>query len=71
MMLLAESFQSPLFLGGLILALVGLIWGVKLLGIFLDSIREGSWQKSNPAEISIDEAPLPIDGRAELDSSDD
>ncbi len=71
MMLLAESFQSPLFLGGLILAFVGLLWGVKLLGILLDSIREGSRHKSYPAEISIDEAPLPIDGRAELDSSDD
>jgi len=71
MMLLAESFQSPLFLGGLILALVGLRWGVKLLGILLDSIREGSRHKSKPTEIPIDEAPLPIDGRAELDSSDD
>ncbi|MCH7753077.1 MAG: hypothetical protein IH898_13110 [Planctomycetes bacterium] len=71
MMLTAESFQSLLFLGGLIPAFVGLYWGVKLLRILLESIREGSGHKPNPAEISIDEAPLPIDGRAELDSSDD
>jgi hypothetical protein len=70
MMLTAESFQSPMFLGGLIPAFVGLLWGVKLLGFLLDSIRGGSGHKPNPAEISIDEAPLPIDGSAESDSSD-
>jgi hypothetical protein len=71
MMLTAENFQSPMFLGGLIPASVGLIWGVKQLGVFLGSIRENSRNKSNPAEISTDEAPLPIDGPAESDSSDD
>jgi hypothetical protein len=71
MMLTAESFQSPMFLGGLIPAFVGLIWGVKQLGVFLGSIRESSRNKSNPAEILTDEAPLPIDGPAESDSSND
>lgn len=65
MMLTAESVQSPLFLAGLVPAVVGLRWGLKFLGVLLDVIREGTWNKAHAAELSLEEGPLPIDGRAE------
>ncbi len=67
MMLSAESFQSPIFLAALVPAFVGLCWGFKLLGIFLEAIRESSWRKTSTYELSIDESPLPIDGRVEAE----
>jgi hypothetical protein len=51
----------------LVPALVGLRWGLKLLGVFLEAIREGSWRKTSTYELSIEENPLPIDGLAEAE----
>jgi len=65
MMVTAESFTSPLFLGGLIPAFAGMHWGAKLLRDFLEAVRAGSEKESIPAEIMLEEGPLPIDGRAE------
>jgi len=67
MMLSAESLESPIFLAALVPAFVGLLWGLKFLGVFLEAIREGSWRKTSTYELSIEENPLPIDGLAEAE----
>lgn len=61
MMLTAESLQSPMFLAGLVPAVVGLRWGAKFLGVLLEAIRDGRWHQHQVAEMPLEDEPLPID----------
>ena len=62
MILSAENYAHPLFLGGCAVGVVSAYWGLKLLGTFLEMIRDGdSRTDAVPAELSDEADPLPID----------
>ncbi len=58
----AESFTSPYFLAGCAVAIVSGLWGIKLIGVFLEMIRDGINNEFTPAELQSIEEALPIDG---------
>lgn len=63
MTLTADSYTSPLFLGGCAVGVVSTYWGLKLFGVLLERIRDGAEQKiAGPAELDPSGEPLPIDG---------
>ena len=65
MLLHAKTYLSVSFIGGCLAAFLGVASGIKLLGVFLEAVRDGSPNKETPAEISLDPQPLPIDGNTE------
>ncbi len=65
MLFTADSFTSPYFLAGCAVAVVSALWGFKLLGVFLEMVRDGINNEFTPAELqSLDDA-LPIDGTSD------
>jgi chromosome segregation ATPase len=62
MLFTADSYSSTYFLAGCGVAIVSGYWGVKLLGIVLEIIRDGIHRESSPAELDDSTDPLPIDG---------
>ncbi len=65
LILWVESYTNITFIGGCVAAVGGLYWGVQLLGVLLSVVRAGRWDEAQPAEIPIDEKPLPISGQSE------
>jgi hypothetical protein len=65
MLMTADDLLSPYFLAGCGVAIVSGYWGLKLLGILLEIIRDWINNEHAPAELAEPETPLPIDGMAE------
>ena len=61
----APDHRSMLFVCGCVAATAALFWGLQLLGVLLQVIRTGSWEETVPAELPLDENPLPIAGPAD------
>ena len=56
MLLTADNYLSTYFLAGCGVAVVSAYWGVKLLGIVLEIIRDGLNKENVPAE--LEDAPI-------------
>jgi len=61
----SKTYQSPGFIASWAAVVVAVLWGGKFLNVCLETIREGSIKKRIPAEIPVEQEPLPIDGNAE------
>ncbi len=61
-LLTAENFLSVRSFGGWVACAVGVTSGFRLFGELLEAIRSGAPAHTAPAEIPVDEVPLPIAG---------
>ncbi|TWU24653.1 FHA domain-containing protein [Bythopirellula polymerisocia] len=67
MILSADNYFHPLFLGGCAVGVISVIWGLKLAGTFLEMIRDGGDKTEViSAGIADERDSLPIDGSVDL-----
>lgn len=60
----AKSYISTTFLGGCVVAIAGLYFGVQLMACLLRAVRDGSWDAEHVEPQAGGEDALPIDGAA-------